>query len=97
MEDSTLDKTALSTISLLEARLLRIEQLLYGNISHPTPQPPADSVSGSLALLERRFANIVSRFRVYGDILKLCTTPLFSYLSFKTGFRSIWKCHEMLT
>ncbi|PSR87244.1 hypothetical protein BD289DRAFT_367346 [Coniella lustricola] len=71
MDDSSLDKTAISTIGLLEARLLRIEQLLYGTTSQPTPQPPAESVSGSLAGLERRFANIVTRFRVYGDILKL--------------------------
>lgn len=72
MEEATLDKTTLATISLLEARLLRIEQLLYGSTSPPTTQPTADSALRSLADLERRFSTLLSRSRVYADILKLC-------------------------
>lgn len=74
MDAQTLDKTTLTTIALLEARLMRIEQLLYGTTSAaPAPQrAPADSALGSLADLERRFSALVSRSRVYADILKLC-------------------------
>lgn len=75
MDNETLDKTTLTTISLLEARLLRIEQLLYGTTAAAASQPPADSALGSLTALERRFSNLVSRFRVYSDILKLCAIP----------------------
>lgn len=75
MDNQSLDKTTLTTISLLEARLLRIEQLLYGSNSDPTPQASSDSAVESMAHLERRFSNLVSRFRVYADILKLCTRP----------------------
>lgn len=75
MDEQSLDKTALSTISLLEARLLRIEQILYGTASAQTVQQPADSTLSSLADLERRFSTLISRFRVYADILKLCTLP----------------------
>lgn len=74
MEEQTLDKTALTTISLLEARLLRIEQILYGSTTTPAQSShgPADAALSSLADLERRFSTLISRFRVYADILKLC-------------------------
>lgn len=78
MDTQTLDKTTLTTISLLEARLLRIEQLLYGTTSSsaPTPKKPQpDSALSSLADLERRLSALVSRSRVYADILKLCKPP----------------------
>lgn len=68
--DETLDKTSLGTISLLEARLLRIETILYGP-SHTPAQPPAESVSTSLVDLEHRFAALVRRFRIYAEILKI--------------------------
>lgn len=73
MDNKTLDKTTLTTISLLEARLLRLEQLLYGATSISTSRPSTDSALDSLADLERRFSTLISRFRVYADILKLCT------------------------
>lgn len=77
MDNQTLDKTTLTTISLLEARLLRLEQLLYGATANPTPQPSKDPALVSLADLERRFSTLISRFRVYSDILKLCAfSPL---------------------
>jgi hypothetical protein len=72
MEEQSLDRTTLATISLLEARLLRIEQILHGSNSVSATRPAGDSAVESLANLERRFATLVSRFRVYADILKLC-------------------------
>ena len=76
MEEQSLDRTTLATISLLEARLLRIEQILHGSKSVSVPTPAGDSAIESLANLERRFATLISRFRVYADILKLCTSPV---------------------
>jgi len=69
--DETLDKTSLATISLLEARLLRVENIIYG-LSDAPAQPPTESVSTSLADLERRFGNLVRRTRIYAEILKIC-------------------------
>ncbi|KAK1764114.1 hypothetical protein QBC33DRAFT_548108 [Phialemonium atrogriseum] len=72
--DQTLDKTSLDTISLLEERLLRIEHLLYGP-SAPSAAPSADSAIHSLEGLERRFSQLLSRVRVYAELLKICTPP----------------------
>ncbi|KUI73121.1 hypothetical protein VM1G_08764 [Cytospora mali] len=74
MDEQTLDTTTLQTISLLEARLLRIEQILYGttSVSSTKSTSEEDSASETLADLEQRFATLISRFRVYADILKLC-------------------------
>ncbi|KAK7701842.1 hypothetical protein SLS64_009976 [Diaporthe eres] len=74
MEEQSLDRTTLATISLLEARLLRIEQILHGSKSGPAQKPAGDSAVESLANLEHRFATLISRFRVYADILKLYRT-----------------------
>ncbi|KUI56016.1 hypothetical protein VP1G_03382 [Cytospora mali] len=76
MDEQTLDTTTLQTISLLEARLLRIEQILYGVTSVPATKSTSeeDSASETLADLEQRFATLISRFRVYADILKLYRT-----------------------
>ncbi|KAI1662922.1 hypothetical protein F4813DRAFT_14572 [Daldinia decipiens] len=65
--ESTLDNTTLSTISLLEARLLRIEHLLYG---HTAQQPKASTIR-SMQELEHRFATLLQRMRVYAELLKL--------------------------
>ena len=70
MEES-LDKTTLSTIALFEARLLRIEHLLYGPTSAPS-RPANEDVASSLGDLERRFSYLLSRIRVYGELLKIC-------------------------
>jgi hypothetical protein len=69
--DETLDKTTLSTISLLEARLLRVEHLLFGASSSPS-RPPAVPAIATLSDLERRFTHLLSRFRVYAELLKIC-------------------------
>lgn len=77
MDEATLDDTTLQTISLLEARLLHIEQILYGSTPAPVARSTGDddSASESLAHLERRFGSLISRFRVYADLLRLCMDP----------------------
>ncbi|KAL2269329.1 hypothetical protein VTJ83DRAFT_1513 [Remersonia thermophila] len=77
--ESKLDETTLVTLSLLEERLLRLENILYGP-SAPTDQP-AEPVTASLADLERRFAQLTRHFRVYSDLLKI-------YKSHPTLFQS---------
>ncbi|KND87825.1 hypothetical protein TOPH_07535 [Tolypocladium ophioglossoides CBS 100239] len=68
--DNPLDRTTLSTITLLESRLLRIEHLLYGpTASHPPPQH--GSAVRKLGELERRFSVMLSHVRVYGELLKI--------------------------
>ena len=69
--DNPLDKTTLSTISLLESRLLRIEHLLYGARAS-TSSSRADSAAQRLKDLDKRFATLTSRVRVYGELLKIC-------------------------
>lgn len=76
-DPSALDQTTLTTLSLLEARLLRIEHLLYG--AAPPPQTTPDgsappSAVASLAQLERRFAALLGKFRVYAELLRICTS-----------------------
>ena len=74
--DNPLDQTTLSTIALLETRLLRIEHLLYGPpASHPPPQH--GSAVRRMGELERRFSTMLSHVRVYGELLKICTRSLF--------------------
>ncbi|KAH8167971.1 hypothetical protein CIB48_g240 [Xylaria polymorpha] len=65
--ESTIDDTTLSTISLLEGRLLRIEHLLYGS-SVPLW---TTSATRSLQDLEHRFSKLLQHIRVYGELLKL--------------------------
>ncbi|KXJ93848.1 putative nuclear distribution protein RO10 [Microdochium bolleyi] len=62
-----LDETSLATISLLEARLLRIEHHLYG---HTTPQNKNTAVR-SLRELEHRFRKITHDVHVYNELLKI--------------------------
>ncbi|KAF9875169.1 nuclear distribution protein [Colletotrichum karsti] len=68
--DSSLDNTTLSTISLLESRLLRIEHLLYGPTAAPTSQHTDSAVDG-LDDIERRFNHLLSHIRVYGELMKI--------------------------
>lgn len=67
-----MDDTTLSTISLLEARLLRIEHLLYGNLA---PQSTVSAIRG-LQDLEHRFSKLLQHIRVYGELLKLCRSTI---------------------
>ncbi|KAL2121689.1 hypothetical protein VTJ04DRAFT_2144 [Mycothermus thermophilus] len=68
--ESKLDETTLVTLSLLEERLLRLEQILYGSTAPSTDQP-AQPVATSLAELERRFSQLLRHFRVYSEILQI--------------------------
>ena len=75
---SALDQTTLTTLSLLEARLLRVEHLLYGATAPPPPTATVDgsgapSAVASLAQLERRFGALLGRIRVYAELLRVCT------------------------
>ncbi|KAG5931712.1 hypothetical protein E4U53_001649 [Claviceps sorghi] len=68
--DNPLDQTTLATISLLESRLLRIEHVLHGHTpSHPPGQ--ADSATQRMKHLEKRFSMLISRIRVYAELLKI--------------------------
>ncbi|KAH7037263.1 putative nuclear distribution protein RO10 [Microdochium trichocladiopsis] len=64
---SEIDETTLETISLLEARLLRIEHHLYG---HTTPQNK-NTAARSLRELEHRFRKITQDVHVYNELLKI--------------------------
>ncbi|KAI1343492.1 hypothetical protein F5Y15DRAFT_370224 [Xylariaceae sp. FL0016] len=65
--DNTLDETTLTTISMLEDRISRLENLLYGH-SETVSEVPAVR---SLQELERRFSKLLQRLRIYADLLKL--------------------------
>ncbi|KAF6817680.1 nuclear distribution protein [Colletotrichum musicola] len=71
--DASLDKTTLSTISLLESRLLRIEHLLYGPTA-ALASAQTESTVEAMEDLERRFNHLLSRIRVYGELMKICTS-----------------------
>lgn len=73
--DNPLDETTLSTLNLLESRMLRVEHLLYGRATTPSPTQH-DSAARRLGQLERRFSLMLSEFRVYGELLKICTSPI---------------------
>lgn len=70
--DNSLDETTLSTISLLESRLIRLEHLLYGQTSSSSLAQDA-SAALKLGDLEKRFQALTSHIRVYGELLKICT------------------------
>ena len=69
-----MDQTTLSTLDLLESRLLRIEHLVYGQSASPSLTKDQTAVQ-KIGHLEKRFSALVSdgRFRVYGELLKICT------------------------
>ena len=69
--ESSLDTTTLATLSLLEARLARIEHILYGPSQAPDEHHGKSAVY-SLAELEHRLHELLQRYRVYTEILKIC-------------------------
>jgi len=78
---SDLDETTLQTITLLEARLMRIEHHLYG---HTTPPQNKATATRSLRELEYRFRKITHDIHVYNELLKICKRtimPLGRYLT----------------
>lgn len=80
MEDeSRLDQITLSTLSLLESRLQRLEHLVCGR--EPAPfRGHGDSALQRLQRLERRFSSLTSGHRVYGELLNICTSALLHLL-----------------
>ncbi|KAF4971640.1 hypothetical protein FSARC_1587 [Fusarium sarcochroum] len=67
---TTMDDTTLSTLDLLESRLLRIEHLLYGQSQSPALAQDR-SATDQLGQLERRFSTLLSDDRVYGELMKI--------------------------
>jgi hypothetical protein len=72
METNPLDETTLSTLSLLESRLLSLEHLLYGQTATPTPPPQDVPAARKMAELMRRFHALTSHHRIYAELLKIC-------------------------
>ncbi|CAM1506327.1 Fc.00g059680.m01.CDS01 [Cosmosporella sp. VM-42] len=70
--DNPMDQTTLSTLDLLQSRLLRIEHLVYGQSASPSLAQDQSAVQ-MIGHLEKRFSALVSdgRFRVYGELLKI--------------------------
>lgn len=69
--ENPLDQTTLSTLSLLESRLLRLEHLLYGQTASPALSQDGTATL-RMADLEKRFHALTSHVRVYGELLKIC-------------------------
>lgn len=68
------EEPALATLGLLESRMHRVEHLLYGTRQRDTINVSAhESASQRLIELERRLSALSSNFRVYGELLKICT------------------------
>lgn len=72
-----MDQTTLSTLDLLESRLLRVEHLLYGQTVSPSLAQDYSAVE-KIADLEKRFSTLTSKIRVYGELLRICTMPSIS-------------------
>ncbi|KAH6885417.1 hypothetical protein B0T10DRAFT_95336 [Thelonectria olida] len=65
-----MDETTLSTLDLLESRLLRVEHLLYGQNVSPSLGQDYSTVE-KIDDLEKRFSLLISKIRVYGELLKI--------------------------
>ena len=72
MADNDLDDTTLSTLSLLESRLLRVEHLLHGQSGQQSYSQDAPATL-QLANLEKKLSVLLSRVRVYAELLNICT------------------------
>lgn len=70
---TTMDDTTLSTLDLLESRLLRIEHILYGQTVSPALAQDRSAVE-KIGQLERRFSHLLDKFRVYAELIKICTS-----------------------
>jgi hypothetical protein len=77
--ENSFDKTASSTIDLLEARLRRLEFLLAGDTRSVLPQSRSDEVAVSvterLELLEDGLNRLSSKSKVAKEILDLSESP----------------------
>ena len=72
MDAANMEQTGQVTIELLEARLRHAEHLLFGVESDHDTQSAVKPVVDGLAELERRFSSLVSKVRVYAELLKIC-------------------------
>lgn len=68
--DTTLDKTALETIDLLEARLKRIQYAVYGHVNHGALSG-TENASTRMRQLEGNLHQLASKSRVIQDLLRL--------------------------
>ncbi|EWZ42569.1 hypothetical protein FOQG_04575 [Fusarium oxysporum f. sp. raphani 54005] len=80
---TNMDETTLSTLDLLESRLLRIEHLLYGQNQSPALAQD-QSAASHLNKLERRFSMLLSDVRVYHELMKICTYQEYFEVSIHT-------------
>ncbi|KAF5548924.1 RO-10-like protein [Fusarium phyllophilum] len=67
---TNMDETTLSTLDLMESRLLRIEHLLYGQNQSPALAQD-QSAASQLNKLERRFSMLLSDVRVYHELMRI--------------------------
>lgn len=68
---TTMDETTLSTLDLLQSRLLRVEHLLYGQSQSPALAQDR-SATDQIGQLERRFSKLLYDFRDYHELMKIC-------------------------
>ncbi|KAH7013562.1 hypothetical protein EDB80DRAFT_710360 [Ilyonectria destructans] len=68
-----MDQTTLSTLDLLESRLMRVEHLLYGQTVSPSLAQDYSAVE-KIGDLENRFSTLISKIRVYGELLNIYKT-----------------------
>lgn len=85
MTAEALNETTLTTLEALEARLLRLEHVLHGHpatqpASTPSPSPSDEPASKRMQDMERRLNGMVSRVRVYGELLRIRTCVFFFFL-----------------
>jgi hypothetical protein len=69
--ENTLDKTAVETIDLLEARLRRIEYAVCGRVDESALSSNKKSATQRLAALEHSLHQLASKSRVVQDLLRL--------------------------
>ena len=93
--NNSIDETTLSTLALLEPRLQRVEHLLHGQTGSPNPRQNEPAIL-QMANLERRFSALLSRVRVYTELLKICSsTSRHHYLQFITRIPILMNCRQV--
>lgn len=70
--DNTMDTATITTLQLLESRLLQLEHMVYGESPVNVPTSDEVSVARQLENLDRRFQALISRVRVYKELHRIC-------------------------
>lgn len=70
--DNTMDSSTITTLQLLESRLLQLEHMVYGESPVSVPTSDEVSVARQLENLDRRFQALISRVRVYKELHRIC-------------------------